>query len=134
VCFVVCKTTSELEHVILTTLCLTGAKNTDSWCAMKGDLQCAFPLYVLMAQSSALAVSIDCERLMCGGLALGETIHFGSLEFIADCFGGLSLSPKGSDPGAVSVGTTHSGSPSLLAMMEDSTEEFYSASNGERGL
>jgi hypothetical protein len=28
-CFIVHKTTSELEHVILTTLYLTGAKNTD---------------------------------------------------------------------------------------------------------
>jgi hypothetical protein len=31
VCFIVRKTTSELERVILTTLCLAGAKNTNSW-------------------------------------------------------------------------------------------------------
>jgi hypothetical protein len=30
VCFIVCKTTSELECVILTTLYLAGAKNTNS--------------------------------------------------------------------------------------------------------
>jgi hypothetical protein len=30
-CFVVCKATSELEHVILTTLYLVGVENTDSW-------------------------------------------------------------------------------------------------------
>jgi hypothetical protein len=29
-CFVVCKTTSKLEHAILTTLYLTGTKNTDT--------------------------------------------------------------------------------------------------------
>jgi hypothetical protein len=31
------------------------------------------------------------------------------------------------------MGTTHSGSPSLWAMIEDSTEEFYTASSGEGG-
>jgi hypothetical protein len=30
VCFVVQKTTSDLEHAILTTLYLVGAKNTDN--------------------------------------------------------------------------------------------------------
>jgi hypothetical protein len=32
VCFVVRKTTSKLEHAILTILYLAGAKNIDSWC------------------------------------------------------------------------------------------------------
>jgi hypothetical protein len=39
VCFVVHKTTSELEHVILTTLYFVATKNTDSWCVRKEDLQ-----------------------------------------------------------------------------------------------
>jgi hypothetical protein len=34
-----------------------------------------------------------------------------------------------SDPGAIFMGTTHSGSPLLHAMIEDSTEEFYTASS-----
>jgi hypothetical protein len=71
------------------------------------------------------------ERLTCDGFSLIETVHFGSLEFITDCFNGLSLCPKGSNPGVVFVGTTHNGSSSLWAMIEDSTEEFYTASNGE---
>jgi hypothetical protein len=76
----------------------------------------------------------DGERLMCGGFSLSETIHFGSLEFIADCFSGLSLSPKGSNSGAIFVGTTRSGSPSLWSMIENSADEFYMASSGGGAL
>jgi hypothetical protein len=36
--FVVRKTTSELEHVILTIMYLASAKNIDSWGARKGGL------------------------------------------------------------------------------------------------
>jgi hypothetical protein len=46
-----------------------------------------------MVQTSMLIITTDGERLMCDGFSLGETVLFGSLEFIADCFGGLSLSP-----------------------------------------
>jgi hypothetical protein len=88
--FIVHKTTSELEHVILTTLYVAGTKNTDSWCARKGNLQRAFPLYVLMVHSSVLIVITDSECLTCSGFSLDETVHFGSLEFIVDCFGGLT--------------------------------------------
>jgi hypothetical protein len=84
-----------------------------------------------MVRSSALAITTDIECLTCNGFSLGETFCFGSLEFMADCFGGLSLSPKGSDPGAIIMGTTHSGSPSLRAMIEDSTIEFYMTSSRE---
>jgi hypothetical protein len=84
-----------------------------------------------MVHSSALAVSNDVERLMCAGFSLGETICFGSLEFIINCFGGLSLSPKGCDPGTALMGTTCNGSPSLRTTIKDSTEEFYMTSSGE---
>jgi hypothetical protein len=48
-----------------------------------------------MVHSSMLIVAIDGERLTYGGFSLGETIFFGSLEFIADCFVGLTLSHRG---------------------------------------
>jgi hypothetical protein len=38
------------------------------------------------------------------GYTLGETIHFGSLDFIIDCFNSLSLSTKGNDLNAVFMG------------------------------
>jgi hypothetical protein len=133
VCYVVHKTTSKLEHVILTTRPFASAENTDSWCTRKWDLQHAFPLDIPMVHSSVLAISIDSECLMCGGFSLGKTVHFGSLEFIVDCFGDLSLSSKGSDSGAIFMGLTRSRSPSLWAMTEDSTEEFYKASSEEGG-
>jgi hypothetical protein len=85
-----------------------------------------------MVPSSALIIFADGERLTCGGFSLGETVLFGSLEFIVDCFGGLSLSPRRNDSGAAFVGSTRSGPPSLLrAMIEDSTKEFYMTSIGE---
>jgi hypothetical protein len=49
--------------------------------------------------------------------------------FIADCFGNLSLSPKGSDSGIVFVGMTRSGWPMLRTILEDSTNEFYTTSS-----
>jgi hypothetical protein len=88
VCFVVHKTTSELECAILTTIYLAGAKNTDSWHARKGDFQCAFPLYVLMVPLSALTVAANGDHLTCGGFSLSETVRLGSFEFITDYIDG----------------------------------------------
>jgi hypothetical protein len=48
-----------------------------------------------MVHSSTLAVATDGERLTSGNFSLSETVPFGSLDFITDCFGDLSLSPKG---------------------------------------
>jgi hypothetical protein len=92
----------------LTTLYFAGAENTDSWHAMKGDLQCGFPLDVPLVHSSALTISADGERLTCGGFSLSEAVHSGSLEFIAEHFGGLSLSPMRNDLGGTFMGSTHS--------------------------
>jgi hypothetical protein len=72
----------------LTTLYLASAKNIDSWQAKKEDLQRAFPLDVPMVPSPSIAVAADDDHLMCGGFFLGETITFGSLEFIADHLSG----------------------------------------------
>jgi hypothetical protein len=84
-----------------------------------------------MVQSSTLTITTDGEHLTCGGLFLRKTIRFGSLEFIIESFGSLSLSPKGSNLGAVFMGTAHSRSPSLCTILKKSTDEFYMASSGE---
>jgi hypothetical protein len=74
-------------------------------------MQHAFPLDVPMVHSSALTISADGERLSCGGFSLSETIHFGSLLFIVDYFGRLSLSPMRNDSGTAFMGSAHSGPP-----------------------
>jgi hypothetical protein len=66
------------------------------------------------------------------GLAMGETICFGSLEFTANRFGSLSLALKGGDSGVVFIGMVHSGLPSLHTILEESSDEGGSAS-GEGG-
>jgi hypothetical protein len=60
----------------------------------EGEFAAWFPLNVQMVYSSMLTIATDGERLTCGGFSLKETICFGSLEFIADCFGVLSLSSR----------------------------------------
>jgi hypothetical protein len=94
--------------VILTTLYLVGTKNTDSWCARKGDSQCAFPLDIPMVPSSAITVATDGKHLTCGGFSLGETACIGKFEFIVDYFGGLSLSPRRGDKDTAFLGSTRS--------------------------
>jgi hypothetical protein len=133
-CFVVNKTTLELERMILTTLYLVGAKNTDSWHVRKGDLQRAFPLDVSMVPSFTLAVAANGECLTGGGFSLSETVRLGSFEFITDYFGGLSLSPKRGNSGVAFMGSTRSRTPSpRQAIIEDSTNEFLIVSSREGG-
>jgi hypothetical protein len=74
---VVHKTTSELEHAILTTLYLAGAKTTDGWCARKGDLQHAFSLDALMVTSPKLSFVANDNNPTGVSLALGM-VHSGS--------------------------------------------------------
>jgi hypothetical protein len=61
----------------------------------------------------SLIVATDGEHLTCDGFTLGETVRFGRLEFISDCFDSLILSPKGNDSDTFFVGTGRSGSPLL---------------------
>jgi hypothetical protein len=61
-------------------------------------------------------------------LAPSKTICFGSLEFTTDCFGHLSLSPKGNDLGTAFIGMVHSGSPSLHTILEESSDKGNAAS------
>jgi hypothetical protein len=84
-----------------------------------------------MVHSLMLAITTNGEHLTYNGFSLSETIRSGSLEFITDSFGSMSLSPKGSDSGTVFMGTTCSGSPSLCTILDDSVNEFYTTSSGE---
>jgi hypothetical protein len=91
----------EYERAISTTLYLAGPKNTFIWCTKKGDLQRAFPMDVANGNHPTDV-----------GLALGSTIHFGSLEFTAAHLGRLSLSPQEWDLGAIFIGMVHNWLPS----------------------
>jgi hypothetical protein len=48
-----------------------------------------------MVHSSRLTITADNEHLTYDEFSIGETVPFGGLEFIADCFGSLHISPKG---------------------------------------
>jgi hypothetical protein len=122
--------TCDLNHPVL-----AGVENTDSWHAMKVDLQHGFPLDVLMVSSPVLAIAANGEHLSCDGFSLDETICFGSLEYIAGCIGDLSLAPRRDGLEAAILGSSHSRPPSpLRAMIGDSTEEFHRASHEEGGI
>jgi hypothetical protein len=85
-----------------------------------------------MVPSSAIAIGGDGEHLTCDGFSLGETVHLGNFEFIADYFGGLSLSHRRGDEGTTIMGSTRSGaSTPWRAMIEDSAEGLLTASSGE---
>jgi hypothetical protein len=74
----------------------------------EGGFAACIPLDVLMVHSSALVVSTYDKHLTCDGFSLGETIHFGHLDFITNGFGGLSLSPSGNDSCATFMGSPRS--------------------------
>jgi hypothetical protein len=82
-----------------------------------------FPLNVLMVHSPKPTIVTDGHHQTDIAFAPGKTIRLGSLEFIADCFGRLSLSPKGNDSGVVFMGMVHNRSPSLHAILEESADE-----------
>jgi hypothetical protein len=113
----------------LTTLYFAGAENTNSWRAMKGNLQRAFPLDVPIVYSSRHTFVANGNNPTGIGLTPGETICFGSLELTADRFGCLSLSPKRVDQGVVFIGMVHSGSLSLHTTLEESFDEGSAASD-----
>jgi hypothetical protein len=64
-----------------------------------------------MVPSSALTIAANGEHLSCGSFFLSESIHFGSLEFITDRFGGLSLSRLGDGSCIIIMGPAHGGPP-----------------------
>jgi hypothetical protein len=87
-----------------------------------------------MVSSSAITITVDGECLSRDGFLLGETIRFGSLEFIIECFGGVNLSPQRDGSDVAAMGSTHCGPLSpLWAMTGDSILEFYTVLDGEGG-
>jgi hypothetical protein len=110
--------TRDLDHPIF-----VGAKNTNSWHTKKGDLQLAFPRDVSMVPSPKLPFGANGNNPTSVGLALCSTIHFGSVEFIVDCLGRLSLYPQEWDSSDIFVGMAHNTSPSLCTALEDSSNE-----------
>jgi hypothetical protein len=112
---VVCETTSELEMCDLDHPIICQCRKHRQLARQEGGFVVCFPSDILMVHSSTLIVAADGERLMCRGISLSETICFGSLEFIADCVGGMSVSLMGathalsswSNPQRVAVTVSH---------------------------
>jgi hypothetical protein len=85
-----------------------------------------------MVPSSSIAITTDGERLVYGGFSPGEPDCLGDFVIIADYFGGLTLSPRRGNKGAIFVGSTRSWvSTPQRAMIEDSTKELLTASSRE---
>jgi hypothetical protein len=62
-------------------------------------------------------------------LTWGEILRFRNLEFITDHFDNQSLSPEGNYSGIIFVGMVHRRSPSLHAILVESTSEDDLASS-----
>jgi hypothetical protein len=63
----------------------------------------------MIVPSSAFVPITEGECSPSDVFLLGKTICFGSLEFVADRFSGLSLSPLSGGSGAVVMGVAHGG-------------------------
>jgi hypothetical protein len=87
-----------------------------------------------MVPSSSIVVATECEHLTYSGFSLAEPVRLRNFEFIANYFSGLSLSPRRSDEGAVSVGSTHSGASTLQwGTIKGSAKGYLMASSKEGG-
>jgi hypothetical protein len=73
-----------------------------------------------MIHSPKLIVVANGEHQTGVGFTLGETIRFEGLEFIADRFSSLSLSPEGKDLSVVFMGMVHSGGANSLVSKQPS--------------
>jgi hypothetical protein len=102
----------------------------------EGEFAVCFPPDVPMVYSPKLTFIANGNNPTGIGLAPGETIYFGSLEFTTDHFGRLSLSPNVEDSGAIFVGMVHSGSSSLHTALEELSDEGNATSGkgGSSGL
>jgi hypothetical protein len=92
--FVVHETTSELKtHDLLDHVICQCRKHRRQLTRKEGAFVVCFPLNVSMVHSPKPTIIDNGNTLTDIGFALGETIHFESLEFIINCFSNLSLSP-----------------------------------------
>jgi hypothetical protein len=92
---VIRETTSKLETCDLDHPVICWYRKHRQLACQEGGFAAYFPLDVLIVHSSTLTVAINGECPSCDDFSLGETVRFESLEFITDCFGFLSLSPRG---------------------------------------
>jgi hypothetical protein len=83
-----------------------------------------------MVHSPKLDVINNDKHLIGISFTNGETIRFGSLDFIVNHFSCLSLFDEGNVSGTVFVRIAHSGSPSLHTILEDSIDEGDTTSSG----
>jgi hypothetical protein len=83
-----------------------------------------------MVQSPKFTFVANSNNLTGVGFTPGKTIFFGSLDFIADRLGNLSLSPQGNDSTIIFFGMVHNGSSSLHTILEESSDEGDMVSSG----
>jgi hypothetical protein len=86
-----------------------------------------------MALSPVFVPIIGGECSPGDGFPLGKTTRFESLEFVADRFGGLSLSLLRGSSGAVIMGPACGGPPLLQWTITGSTIEGFPTTPGEEG-
>jgi hypothetical protein len=134
--FIVRETTSELETCDLVDPIICRCRKHQRLACQAGGFVTCFPLKVSMVQSPKLTFIANSNNLTGAGFILGETICFGSLEFTADFFGNLSLSPEGNDSVAIFIELVHNGSPSLHTILEESFDKGDTASGrgGNSGI
>ena len=82
-----------------------------------------------MVNSRNLTIATDGELWTSNNFTAGETFRYGTLEFIADCFGSLDISDGGNVPRAVFVGMTRSEPDSLHTILENVEDEDITASD-----
>jgi hypothetical protein len=86
-----------------------------------------------MVHSPKPAIVADGNHQTNVGFTLGKTICFGSLVFIIDRFGSLSLSPKRNDSRTIFIGMAHIRSLSLHTILEESVDDADTTSSGGGG-
>jgi hypothetical protein len=125
------ETTSELESHDLVDPIICRCRKHQQFTRYVGGFVACFPLNISMVYSPKPTIITDGNNLIHVKFARGETISFGGMEFITDRFDNLSFSPEGNASGAIVVGMVHSGSPSLHAILKESTSEDDLASRDE---